>query len=389
MKIVEIKEKSVNFSSKIANSVVNFSEMTGSIVAVISDIKKNGKPIVGFGFDSIGRYAQSDIINKRLIPRIMKAPVDDLLNDEKTNFAPQKISKIMRTNEKPGGHGDRAHAVGAIEMALWDLVAKIEGIPLWKYLSNKYNNGKYDRTVFTYAAGGYYYPGKSIEALKNEIKSYLDQGFTKVKIKIAGASLTEDLKRIEEVVKLVGGGQNVCVDANGRLSLNKAIEYAKAISEYDLFWYEEPGDPLDYMLNAVLTNEYDKSVATGENLFSMQDIRNLLRYGGMRSDRDFIQMDCGLAYGLSEFMDTLKMMDSLGWSPRRCVPHGGHQFCLNIAAGLQLGGNECYPNVFQPFGGFGDKVEIVDGGYATLTQSLGIGIEEKENLYIEFKNMLA
>ena len=163
----------------------------------------------------------------------------------------------MRTNEKPGGHGDRAHAVGAIEMALWDLVAKIEDIPLWKYLSNKYNNGKYDRTVFTYAAGGYYYPGKSIEALKNEIKSYLDQGFTKVKIKIAGASLMEDLKRIEEVVKLVGGGQNVCVDANGRLSLNKAIEYAKAISEYDLFWYEEPGDPLDYMLNAVLTNEYD------------------------------------------------------------------------------------------------------------------------------------
>lgn len=389
MKIVEIREKSVNFSSKIANSVVNFSEMTGSIVAVVSDIKKNGKPIVGFGFDSIGRYAQSDIINKRLIPRIMKAPVDELLNDEKTNFAPQKISKIMRTNEKPGGHGDRAHAVGAIEMALWDLVAKIEGIPLWKYLSNKYNNGKYDRTVFTYAAGGYYYPGKSIEALKNEIKSYLDQGFTKVKIKIAGASLMEDLKRIEEVVKLVGGGQNVCVDANGRLSLNKAIEYAKAISEYDLFWYEEPGDPLDYMLNAVLTNEYDKSVATGENLFSMQDIRNLLRYGGMRADRDFIQMDCGLAYGLSEFMDTLKMMDSLGWSPRRCVPHGGHQFCLNIAAGLQLGGNECYPNVFQPFGGFGDKVEIVDGGYATLTQSLGIGIEEKENLYIEFKNMLA
>lgn len=389
MKIVEIREKSVNFSSKIANSVVNFSEMTGSIVAVVSDIKKNGKPIVGFGFDSIGRYAQSDIINKRLIPRIMKAPVDELLNDEKTNFAPQKISKIMRTNEKPGGHGDRAHAVGAIEMALWDLVAKIEDIPLWKYLSNKYNNGKYDRTVFTYAAGGYYYPGKSIEALKNEIKSYLDQGFTKVKIKIAGASLMEDLKRIEEVVKLVGGGQNVCVDANGRLSLNKAIEYAKAISEYDLFWYEEPGDPLDYMLNAVLTNEYDKSVATGENLFSMQDIRNLLRYGGMRADRDFIQMDCGLAYGLSEFMDTLKMMDSLGWSPRRCVPHGGHQFCLNIAAGLQLGGNECYPNVFQPFGGFGDKVEIVDGGYATLTQSLGIGIEEKENLYIEFKNMLA
>ncbi|MGN0837966.1 MAG: mandelate racemase/muconate lactonizing enzyme family protein [Pyramidobacter sp.] len=387
MKIVEIREKKIPFSSSISNSVISFSEMTGSIVAVITDVVRDGKPVVGLGFNSIGRYAQSNIIRERLIPRIMKANPVDVLNDKGTNFSPEKISKIMMTNEKPGGHGDRAHAVGAIEMALWDAVAKIEEKPLWKYLSDTYNSGKYDRKVFTYAAGGYYYPGKSIEALKDEIKSYLDRGFTKVKIKIAGASLKEDMERIEAVIKLVGDGSSVCVDANGRLSLENALAYAHAMQDYNLMWYEEPGDPLDYQLNAVVASEYYAPIATGENLFSMQDIRNLLRYGGMRSQRDFIQMDCGLAYGLTEFMKTLKMMDTMGWTPRRCVPHGGHQFCLNIAAGLQLGGNECYPDVFQPFGGFGDKVEIIDG-YATFPEVPGIGIEYKPNLYKEFKVLL-
>ncbi|MDD2453922.1 MAG: mandelate racemase/muconate lactonizing enzyme family protein [Synergistaceae bacterium] len=387
MRIVEIKEKKVGFHTSIRNSVVDFSEVTGSIVAVITDVQKDGQPVVGLGFNSIGRYAQSEIILNRLVPRIMRASPEDLLNQEQTNFDPVKISGIMMKNEKPGGHGDRAHAVGAIEMALWDAVAKIEGKPLWKHLSDKYNGGAYDEKVFTYAAGGYYYPGKGIDALKNEIKSYLDRGFTKVKMKIAGTSLKEDLERIEAVIHILGNGSHVGVDANGKLGLREALEYAYALKDYNLMWYEEPGDPLDYRLNAVLAEEYPGAIATGENLFSMQDIRNLLRYGGMRSDRDIVQMDCGLAYGLTEYMKTLKMMDSLGWTPRRCVPHGGHQFCLNIAAGLQLGGNECYPDVFQPFGGFGDGVEI-ENGYAKPSMAIGIGIEEKENLYKEFKKIL-
>lgn len=387
MRIVEIKEKKIGFNTSIRNSVVDFSEVTGSIVAIITDVVRNGKPITGLGFNSIGRYAQSEIIMTRLVPRIMRAVPEDLVNGDGTNFDPEKIFNIMLRNEKPGGHGDRAHAVGAVEMALWDAVAKIEGKPLWKHLSDTYNHGIFDEKVFTYAAGGYYYPGKGIDALENEIKSYLDRGFTKVKMKIAGASLKEDLERIEAVIDILGDGCHVGVDANGRLGLQEALEYAQAIKDYNLMWYEEPGDPLDYRLNAVLAEAYPGSIATGENLFSMQDVRNLLRYGGMRSDRDIVQMDCGLAYGLTEYLKTLKMMDSLGWSPRRCVPHGGHQFCLNIAAGLQLGGNECYPDVFQPFGGFGDTVEIAEG-YARPSMAVGIGIEEKGNLYREFRKIL-
>lgn len=387
MRIREIREKSVGFSTSIRNSVVDFSQITTSIVAIETDVIRGGKPVVGLGFDSIGRYAQSDIIKNRLVPRIMNADPKDLLNEDGSNFSPEKIFGIMLKNEKPGGHGDRAHAVGAIEMALWDAVAKIEGKPLWKHLSDKYNGGKHDDRVFTYGAGGYYYPGKGIDALKDEVRSYLDLGFTKVKIKIAGASLEEDRKRIEAVIPVVGGGQNLAVDANGKLDLKSALAYADAMKDYDLMWFEEPGDPLDYQMNAALSEQYPGAIATGENLFSWQDIRNLIRYGGMRADRDYIQMDCGLAYGLTEYMKTLRMLAGFGWTPRRCVPHGGHQFCLNIAAGLQLGGNECYPNVFQPFGGFSDLTKI-ENGYASLPEDPGIGIEQKAALYEKMKSLL-
>ena len=165
-------------------------------------------------------------------------------------------------------------------------------------MGERYRGGTVDDKVFVYAAGGYYYPGKNISALQNEIKKYLDLGYTVVKIKIGGESLADDIKRIEAVIKIVGTGSNLAVDANGRFDLKTAIEYARALRPYGLFWYEEAGDPLDYALQAELGNHYNGSMATGENLFSMLDARNLIRHGGMRADRDRLQFDCALSYGL-------------------------------------------------------------------------------------------
>ncbi len=222
-------------------------------------------------------------------------------------------------------------------MAVWDAVAKIEGKPLFQLLADRYGDGKPNRRVFVYAAGGYYYPGKDLEALKQEMLKYIDRGYTVVKQKIGGAALGEDLRRIEAVLGILKPGQRLAVDANGRFDLKTAIQYGEALSKYNLFWYEEPGDPLDYQLQAELGKHYAGSMATGENLFSMQDARNLIRYGGMRRDRDWLQFDCALSYGLVEYLRTLEMLREHGWSPSRCIPHGGHQMSLNIAAGLGLG----------------------------------------------------
>jgi len=386
MKILEICEATLPISSSIRNAYIDFSKMTLSLVAVITDVMRDGKRVVGYGFNSNGRYGQGSLMRERFIPRILAADPTSLVNDAGDNLDPHKIWDCMYTNEKPGGHGERSVAIGTIDMAVWDAVAKIAGKPLFQHLADEYGDGRPTREVFVYAAGGYYHPGQDHGKLKDEMRSYLDRGYTVVKQKIGGASLDEDLRRIDSVLSVLQDVQRLCVDANGRFDLDTAIAYAKALSRYDLFWYEEPGDPLDFELQATLRSYYRNPMATGENLFSMQDARNLIRYGGMRPDRDWLQFDCALSYGLVEYLRTLDMLREHGWSPSRCIPHGGHQMSLNIAAGLGLGGNESYPDLFQPFGGFPDGVKV-ENGFITMPDLAGIGFEGKADLYSQMRKL--
>jgi D(-)-tartrate dehydratase len=379
MKILDIRETTCAIASPIRNAYIDFSKMTLSLVAVVTDVVRDGRRVVGYGFNSNGRYGQGALMRERFIPRVKEADPASLLDEAGTNIDPHKVWATMFRNEKPGGHGERSVAIGTIDMALWDAAAKIEGKPLYQLLAERYGDGTPDRKVFVYAAGGYYYPGKDDAQLKDEMRKYLDRGYNVVKMKIGGASLDDDLRRIDSVLSILKDGQRLAVDANGRFDLDTAIAYAKALSRYNLFWYEEAGDPLDFELQATLRNYYANPMATGENLFSMQDARNLVRYGGMRADRDWLQFDCALSYGLVEYLRTLDMLRQHGWAPSRCIPHGGHQMSLAIAAGLGLGGNESYPDLFQPFGGFPDGVKV-EGGHVVLPELPGIGFEGKSDL---------
>lgn len=379
MRITEIRDSVASIRSEIQNAVISFAEMTVSIVAVHTDVERNGRPVIGYGFHSNGRYAQQGIIRERLVPRIMAANPASLTDATGENIDPHAVWDAMMRNEKPGGHGERSVAVGTIDMAIWDAVAKIEGRPLYRVLADRYNNGQADANVYVYAAGGYYYPGKDHTALQAEMRSYLEMGYTTVKMKIGGASLREDLARIEAVLSILPPDCDLAVDANGRFSADQATEYARRLNAYSLKWYEEPGDPLDYELNARAASESRNPVATGENLFSWQDSQNLLRYGGMKPERDYLQMDPALSYGTVEYLRMLNVLEARGWSRRRCIPHGGHQMALHIAAGLGLGGNESYPGIFQPFGGFADGVPV-QNSRVSIPDAPGIGIEEKAAL---------
>jgi L-alanine-DL-glutamate epimerase-like enolase superfamily enzyme len=386
MRIVDIQERTVSIASNIRNAIIDFSKMTVSVVAIYTDVISDGRPVIGYGFNSNGRYAQGCLIRERFIPRIMGAEPSRLLSESGDNLDPFRIWDAMMTNEKPGGHGERSVAVGAIDMAIWDVVAKIECKPLYCLLADKYRKGKVDEKVLVYAAGGYYYSGKDVQELKSEMQRYLDLGYRVVKMKIGGASLDEDRRRIENVLEILDGGHQLAVDANGRFQLDTAITYAEALEQYKLRWYEEAGDPLDYALQAELAKHYEAPMATGENLFSVQDVRNLLRHAGLRNDRDILQMDPALSYGLVEYLRMLKALEVHDWSARQCIPHGGHQFSLNIAAGLGLGGNESYPEVFAPFGGFADNTPIQDS-HVGLPDVPGIGFEEKSNLMDLFHSL--
>src|SRR6478609_1589626 len=255
VRIVDVREITKPISSPIRNAYIDFTKMTTSLVAVVTDVVRDGKRVVGYGFNSNGRYGQGGLIRERFASRITEADPKSLLNAAGDNLDPDKVWGAMMTNEKPGGHGERSVAVGTIDMAVWDAVAKIAGKPLFRLLAERHGLTA-DPDIFVYAAGGYYYPGKDDSALCAEMRSYLERGYRVVKMKIGGESIAEDRRRIEVVLREIGPHNRLAVDANGRFDLATAIDYARMLSEYDLFWYEEAGDPLDYQLQAALAEFY-------------------------------------------------------------------------------------------------------------------------------------
>jgi D(-)-tartrate dehydratase len=379
MRIVEMRDCTVPLAGGVANAVVSFADHTVSLVALVSDQVREGKPVIGFGFNSIGRYSQSGILRERMFPRLSQADPAFLLSEDDGYFSPETISTVAMKNEKPGGHGDRAGALGALELAVWDLNAKLYEEPAYQNIARYFGRTIERRAMSVYAAGGYYYSGASTHRLREELKGYQGLGFDAFKIKIGGASLKEDLERIEAALEIAGEGSHLSVDANGHFEKAEMLNYGQEIAPFGLRWYEEPGDPLDYALNSTLTEVYDGPIATGENLFSVSDTNNLIRFGGMRRGKDIFQMDAGLSYGLTEYHKMITLLEDNGFDRNNCFPHGGHLINLHIALGLNLGGCEAYPGVFQPFGGYPSECEIRDG-MVQPTDAPGFGLEQKAEL---------
>jgi len=388
MRIAAIRETAVPINSTIRNAVFDFSEMTTSVVAVITDVVRGGRPLAGFAFNSTGRYACGAQMRDRFIPRIMKAPPKSLLNAAGDNLDPEKILACMLSREKPGGHTERSVAIGAIEVAVWDAVAKIAGKPLHAVLAEKYNGGNVPDGVQCYVGGGWYAPGKGLDDLQDEIRARLAQGYTTMKIKVGGASIPEDVKRVEAALKVVGSGDNLAVDANAGFDRERALAYAKALAPFRLRWFEEPTDPLDYALLADVARIYEAPIGTGENLFSTQDVENLVRFGGLRADRDIIQIDVPQSYGIVQFSRTLAMLKRHGWSRQSIFPHGGNQMTLHIVGGFGLGGCEAYPGVFGVFAGFADDAKV-ENGHLKLPDRPGIGFEAQNQLYAVMRELTA
>ncbi len=382
MRIVDVRETAIALNSSLSNAVFDFSEMTTSVVAVITDVIRGGRPVVGYAFNSTGRYACGAQLRARFIPRLLQAKPESLLNAAGDNFDVERILTCMMQREKPGGHTERSVAIGTIEVACWDAAAKIADLPLHAYIAKRYNQNQIMQRVPCYVGGGWYAPGKGIADLVAEIKDKLDQGYRTMKIKVGGMAIPDDMARVEAALAVVGGGEHLAVDANAGFDRARALAYAQALAPYQLRWFEEPTDPLDFALLAEVVQLYDAPIGTGENLFSTQDVANLVRFGGLRQDRDIIQTDVPQSYGIAQFARTLTVLRELGWSPRSIFPHGGNQMTLHIVGGFGLGGCEAYPGVFGMFAGFADDAQI-DDGYLRLPDRPGIGFEAQNALYAE------
>jgi L-alanine-DL-glutamate epimerase-like enolase superfamily enzyme len=387
MRITDIRETVVALKSTLRNAAFDFSEMTTSVVAVLTDVVREGRAVAGFAFNSTGRYACGAPMRARFIPRILAAPPESLLNARGENLDPEKILACMMRREKPGGHTERSIAIGTIELACWDAVAKIAGKPLHRVLAEKYNRGRSPKRVPCYVGGGWYQPGRGLAELQDEVRARIDQGYRTMKIKVGGATIPRDMKRIEAALAVVRSSDHLAVDANAAFDRARALAYARALAPYELRWFEEPCDPLDYALLSDVAHDYAAPLATGENLFSTQDVQNLVSYGGLRSDRDILQMDVPQSYGIVQFSRTLAMLERRGWKRRSVFPHGGNQMTLHIVGGFGLGGCEAYPGVFGPFAGFADDAKV-ERGTINLPDRPGIGFEGQNALYAVMRQLV-
>jgi len=388
MRILDVRERAIPLKSKLANSSFDFTEMTTSIVAVITDVVREAKPVVGFAFNSTGRYACGAQMRARFIPRLLAADPTDLLDDSGGNFDAAKALAIMLRREKIGGDAERSISIGTIEVALWDAIAKIAGKPLHAELAGRFNGGNVARRAFCYVGGGWYWPGQTLQDLQDEMRRHIDNGYTQVKMKVGGLPLPDDLRRVEAVKAVLPSGCHLAVDANGKFSRDEAFAYARALAPLGLRWFEEPCAPLDYALMAEIAAIYPAPLATGENLYSTQDVENLVRFGGWRPAQDIIQIDPPQAYGIAQYARTLAMLTERGWHRQSLFPHGGNQMSLAITAGFGLGGAESYPGVFGDFGGFADDARV-ENGYISLSDRPGIGFEGQNALYRLFKELAA
>jgi D(-)-tartrate dehydratase len=388
VRITRITTTTISLKSDLSNAQRNQKEMKTTIVAVISDVIRDGKPLVGFAFSSIGRASYEAQIRERIAPRVLSADPATLLDGPGTSLDPIRVQSCAMQNEKPGGDAERSVAMGTFDIAVWDLISKIEKKALHRVLAERFSNGHVQDRAFCYVGGGWYFPGHTLADLQDEMRQHQDAGYSMVKMKIGGFSNAEECKRIEAVLKVMGDGSNLAVDSNAAFGREAAIACGKAIAPYRLRWFEEPCHPLDFESYKAISQSYELPLASGENLFSSRELENFLLYSGFRGDRDIIQIDPPLAYGITGFLKVLEVAEKHGFTRKSMFPHGGNLMSLHIVGGLGLGGCESYPGVFGAVGGFNDEVKIA-GGYATLPQAPGVGFEAKPELYAIMKNMIS
>ena len=383
MRILAVREATVPIGARMRNASIAFDTMTASALAIVTDRHVGGRAVVGYAFDSIGRYGKGGLLAERFVPRLLAAAPDQLL-DASGLIDPVRAWPVVMANEKEGGHGERPGAVGLLDAALWDARAKAEGRPLWRILADRYGAPAATPAIATYGSCGHYRPGESLADLVAEVRRAADAGYATVKIKVGGASIEEDSRRVAAAREVVA---RVAVDVNGRLGDTLADSWLAAMAEARVEWVEEPASPLDYQSLARIAARSATPIATGENLFSLDDARNLLRYGGLRPDRDRLQFDMLLAYGVPEYARILEFSATAGWPRAAFWPHAGHLFAAHCVAGLALGSAEAAPDASLPYGGYWDGVPV-RAGRIEIPAVPGVGYEAKANLHALLRNAL-
>ena len=383
MRVTDVRERSVPISRY--DDRFGFAPaLDTSIVTVTIDAPAG--PNTGFGFGSVGRFAQGGLIRERFAPRLLAAD-EAALCSEDGEVDPLRAWTVMMAGEKAGGHGERCIAVGALDMALWDLAAKRAGLPLASLLAQRFQYPPPAGNVACYASGGYRYPQDDDRLLDDEMRRMRAAGYERVKIKIGAKNIGEDLHRVEIVLRHFPASA-VAVDAMNAYSSEAAFTAADALAQYGLWWVEDVCDPHDFSTHAELAARHPQPLGVGEPIFSAEDAALLAQFAGLRPDVDVLVFDPAHCYGIPGYARIVDTMARHGWQSRAFYPHGGHLFSLHVAAAFRLGGTEVNPFSFAPFGGASDGTSPINGTLR-VPDAPGIGFETRSSLRRLFESLAA
>jgi L-alanine-DL-glutamate epimerase-like enolase superfamily enzyme len=297
----------------IKNGTLTYSEATTCVVEVATD-----EGLSGFGL-GVGVMLPG---GERVVSALV-AMYSELL----TGIDPLDNERAWATMWQPklvGRRGVETRAQSMIDIALWDIKGKAAQLPLYKLL------GGYRRSLPCYVAGGYYADGKTLGALAEEMRGYLDDGVRAVKMKIGGASVREDVARVAAVRNEIGPEVELLVDANGAYRAGDAIRIARELEEFDVYWFEEPVMPDDYDGSRRVAGASSIPVASGENESTRYGFRDLLERAGVR----VVNPDAEIVGGVTEFMKVAAMAEVRGVA---VAPHGRADIHVHLTAAIPNG----------------------------------------------------
>ena len=270
--------------------------------------------ITGWASSSFGVIAGGP----RVVEAILQHEIKPLIVGQDPAFPKRIRAGLWAALEYHGVQGLAQFALAAVDIAVWDILGKAAGMPVYKML------GAYRDRMPVYSMCGWYYENdQDLSQYRRALNEAMEQGYRAVKIKVGRGSLDDDVRRIRVAQEIAGKDRRIMVDANQVFNRNEALRRGRVYQQMGCFWYEEPLPPHDLEGCAELARELDIRIATGENLYTKYAFAQLIE----RRAADIVQPDNRRAGGVTEWMEIAAVADAFGLE---VASHGGGDANLNM-----------------------------------------------------------
>lgn len=354
MRITDVKAHAycTAFDKPISNGKYTY----GTTEIIICEVNTDDG-IVGFGWCR-GTCGTTNIVVNTLHSLRERVIGEDPFNVE-------RIWEKMYLPKVYGRKGIEMRAISALDIALWDIMAKSASRPLRQML------GGYRDNIPAYIAGGYYEPGKGLDQLCAEMLENVRKGAKAIKMKIGGASIAEDIERIDAVKDAVGSNIRILVDANNAYNRMDALKMGRELDKRDIFWFEEPVNPEDYEGCAELCRKLDTPIAVGENEYTRWGFKQIIDMHAAQ----VLNADAQILGGITEWK---KVADMAMAANIMVAPHGDQEIHVPLVCAVPNGLiAEFYDNNTNGLLAdmFYELAAIDHEGNVSLPDKPGIGIE--------------